>query len=177
MTIDEDDNAGLKILLSFIFLATYFVGTIILIMNKQWSGLGIWIFVYPLTYGLLHSFVFDKKKIKEIFLAIGISVAGSLLIVLEVVIPMMIGAFFTVFIAGALGVSFFWKADITNPCIIVSNTWFSGFLAGALYGIGYLLLSAIYNFDSIFGYSLYFVVSIPFYITLKIGNKINDWYH
>ena len=107
MTIDEDDNAGLKILLSFIFLATYFVGTIILIMNKQWSGLGIWIFVYPLTYGLLHSFVFDKKKIKEIFLAIGISVAGSLLIVLEVVIPMMIGAFFTVFIAGALGVSFF----------------------------------------------------------------------
>lgn len=63
------------------------------------------------------------------------------------------------------------------PSIIVSNTWFSSFLAGALYGIGYLLLSAIYNFDNIFGYSLYFVVSIPFYITLKIGNKINDWYH
>ena len=80
-----------------------------LIMNKQWTGLGIWMFVYPFTYGILHSFVFDQKKIQDIFLVLGISITGSVLIILEVVIPMIIGLFVTFFIADALGIriSFF----------------------------------------------------------------------
>ena len=107
MNIEDDDKAGLKIFLGFIFLITYFLGTIMLIMNKQWTGLGIWMFFYPLTYGILHSFVFDQKKIQDIFLVFGISIAASVLIILEVVIPMVIGVFATFFIAGALGISFF----------------------------------------------------------------------
>ena len=107
MSIEDDDKAGLKIFLGFIFIITYFVGTIMLIVNKQWTGLGIWMFIYPFTYGILHSFVFNQKKIQDIFLVLGISIAGSILIVLEVVIPMVIGVFVTFFIANILGISFF----------------------------------------------------------------------
>ncbi len=107
MKIEDDNYAGLKITLSCIFLITYVVGSVNLTINGQFTGLGIWIFAYPLTYGLLHSFVFDKKKIKEVFLMFGVSLAMGVLIILEKVIPMIIGVLLTVYIAGEFGITLF----------------------------------------------------------------------
>ncbi|WP_346798752.1 hypothetical protein R5M92_06495 [Halomonas sp. Bachu 37] len=61
------------------------------------------------------------------------------------------------------------------PCLVVSNIWFSSLLAGALLGIGYLLLSSIFVFDSVWERSLYFIVSLPFFATLRFGRDIYSW--
>ncbi|MBL3557645.1 MULTISPECIES: hypothetical protein [Marinobacter] len=62
------------------------------------------------------------------------------------------------------------------PCLVVSNIWVSSLLAGALLGIGYLLLSSIFVFDSLLERSLYFIVSLPYFATLRTGSEIHSWH-
>jgi len=61
------------------------------------------------------------------------------------------------------------------PCIAVTNIWFGGILAGALLGIGAILLMSIFEFNTIYQKSLYFIVALPFWATLRTGNIIHSW--
>lgn len=61
------------------------------------------------------------------------------------------------------------------PCLAVTNIWFGGLLAGALLGIGATLLMSIFEFTSTYQKSLYFIVSLPFWATLRMGGIINSW--
>lgn len=62
------------------------------------------------------------------------------------------------------------------PCLAVTNIWFGGLLAGALLGIGAMLLMSIYNFENIYQKSIYFLAALPYWATLRMGGIINSWY-
>lgn len=53
---------------------------------------------------------------------------------------------------------------------------FSSLLAEALLAISYLLLSSIFVFDSPLERSLYSIVSLPYFATLRIGSELHSWY-
>ncbi len=61
------------------------------------------------------------------------------------------------------------------PCLAVTNIWFGGILAGALLGIGATLLLSIFEFNTIYQKSLYFIVALPFWATLRTGGIIHSW--
>ena len=61
------------------------------------------------------------------------------------------------------------------PCLAVTNIWFGGLLAGALLGIGTTLLMSIFEFTNIYQKSLYFIVALPFWATLRTGGIIHSW--
>lgn len=61
------------------------------------------------------------------------------------------------------------------PCLAVTNAWFGSVLAGSLLGIGAMLLESIYEFSNIYQKSLYFIVALPYWSTLRMGGIINSW--
>lgn len=61
------------------------------------------------------------------------------------------------------------------PCLAVTNPWFGSLLAGALLGIGAMLLGSIYEFTNNYQKSLYFIAALPYWSTLRVGGMINSW--
>ena len=61
------------------------------------------------------------------------------------------------------------------PCLAVTNFWFGALLAGVLLGIGATIMMSIFDFSSIYQKSLYFIISIPFWATLRMGGMLYSW--
>ena len=61
------------------------------------------------------------------------------------------------------------------PCLAVTNIWLGGLLAGALLGVGVSLLMSIFEFSSVYQKSLYFLVALPFWATLRMGGLLHSW--